>query len=275
VGVGLFIDEVGKFITQSNDYFYPPAVPIIYAFFLMTVFLYLRVRRPPDRTPRAELYRILEGLTEVLDHDLDPLERNALEQRLEKISQEVDDANLQRLTVALKDYLHEEHIHLSEPELSWVHRLRTRTKPIHVRFSNRKPMRWFLIIVLGGMGVLALIEFVFLIVAIPAPGAALETFIKPLVSRGELRSAQDALWFLVRVLLEGGTGALLILSGGLLVVRKERQAVQLATITLIIWLTVINLLVFYLDQFGATATTLFQFVVLTVLTNYRRRYLGS
>jgi hypothetical protein len=60
VGVGLFIDEVGKFITQSNNYFYPAAAPIIYAFFLLTVLVYLQVRRPRARDAGAELCRALD-----------------------------------------------------------------------------------------------------------------------------------------------------------------------------------------------------------------------
>ena len=85
VGVGLFIDEVGKFITQANDYFFPAAAPIIYACFLLTVLLYLRVSREFPLDARAEFYAVLETLSEVLDHDLGREEHRDLCGRLSRI----------------------------------------------------------------------------------------------------------------------------------------------------------------------------------------------
>jgi len=115
IGVGLFIDEVGKFITQTNDYFYPLAAPIIYTFFLLTVFLYLQIRRPPSRDPRAELYRALDSLAEVLDHDLDPQEYADLEARLRQVAQQASSPALARLAYALLDFLASDSIHLVPP----------------------------------------------------------------------------------------------------------------------------------------------------------------
>lgn len=51
VGVGLFIDEVGKFITESNDYFFAPAAPLIYGALLLLVLLWLVVRRRSGGSP--------------------------------------------------------------------------------------------------------------------------------------------------------------------------------------------------------------------------------
>lgn len=72
IGFGTFIDEIGKFVTTDNDYFYRPAIALIYVIFVV-LFLVLRaVLAEPRLTPRESLANALDLLEGGLDGAIDP-----------------------------------------------------------------------------------------------------------------------------------------------------------------------------------------------------------
>jgi hypothetical protein len=272
VGMGLFIDEVGKFITVAMDYHYPLAAPIVYAFFLLTVLVYLRVRQPPYRSARAELFRSFDAMEEILEHDLDPREREELRERLHYVAAQADSPQLALLANDLLAYLDSEVIKLSEQRSTIVESWLDRWHRFEARWLNRQRVKAGLA---GGLLALGIVALSNMLMALPIGGypASLERIITRLIIGSQLSSEGGLSWFLIRVGLESTAGLMLIISAGLLIANRDHAAVLFAYWSLLISLTVINMLVFYFDQFSAIITSIVQFGLLLGSIYYRRRYL--
>jgi hypothetical protein len=272
MGVGLFIDEVGKFITRSNDYFTPFAAPIIYAFFLITVLVYVQVRRPPSQNPRAELYRAFDMLQEMLDHDLDEQERADLEARLRLVAKMDAAPDLSRLANVLLDFLSADALYLAPDVPTIWERWLARAQAFEARWIGPRRLKTILVAGLGVFGVVALAEPVLVLFSAVSP-SGLEELASQWVTGGQVKSMVSLQWFLIGLALQGLVGIMLLAASALLFTGKERRGIRLGYFGLLLSLTSVNLLTFYFAQFGNLLLAIVQFGLLLFLLQYRRRYL--
>jgi hypothetical protein len=65
-GFGTFVDELGKFITQDNDYFFRPTVGILYFLFVVLFLAFRAFERPRHPSREAALANAADALPELL-----------------------------------------------------------------------------------------------------------------------------------------------------------------------------------------------------------------
>ncbi|MBI3913518.1 MAG: hypothetical protein HY327_04930 [Chloroflexi bacterium] len=268
IGIGLFIDEVGKFISQSNDYFFPVAAPIIYGVLLLTVLLYLAVRRPDNRSPRSELYHAFEIMKEALDHQMDKRELAELQERLARVSRQTLDPNLANVAHALFDAVSSDQLSILPITLSPWQRLRLRWHAFEARWYPLPALKVSLVVGLIVLSGLAVVQGYYTRDLFLNISTALPRYIE----QGALKSAAQAIWFLISVSLDGVAGIAMLLAAILFFLR-ERAALTLGIFSLVFSLTTADVIGFYFRQFGAYSIflTSFQVLILLGLIRFRRR----
>ncbi|MEP7040090.1 MAG: hypothetical protein ABI864_00795 [Chloroflexota bacterium] len=258
IGIGLFIDEVGKFITTRNDYFYPAAAPLIYATFLLTVLVYLRVRRQTKPDPRSLLLTSLQLLEETVDNDLQARERDELRHRLSAAAVLAPLEDQRRLATTLLGFVQSretdiapDEIHRFKPFLDWWAEHRN-------DWIGGRGARAALMIALLISGVRALID---LAVAVTQIGSVDPTVSTRLFSLDMLHLVVEAI-----------AGSLL-LAGSLLMILTGRDGLgsSLAEYGLLVSLSLADLASFYLRQFATLEVALFHGLLLFGIVAFRRQ----
>jgi hypothetical protein len=149
VGFGFFIDELGKFITSDNNYFFKPAAALIY---LVFVIFYLIIRALDRRRGLTQIELISNALdlaAEAARHDLDEREKRRALAMLDQADQADPLVEPVRLLLERLDA-----IPAREP--GWAARTAQRTRSAYLRFSARPAFIPLITTILVAWGVLSL-----------------------------------------------------------------------------------------------------------------------
>lgn len=85
LGMGRFVDEMGKFISRDNNYFFQPAVMLIYIFFIVMFLVYRYLDKAGFRDPKTLLFHVIDQLEDVAEGDFEVNEKNRILNKLEAV----------------------------------------------------------------------------------------------------------------------------------------------------------------------------------------------
>jgi len=272
VGIGLFIDEVGKFITTSNDYFFPLAAPIVYLAMVLLAWIAYRSRRRHVLTDRERLYDVLDGLQDLADGRLDTDRRAEIIGHLGHLRDEWDRPELRELSARLEQFLLSPVVTVLPPRPGPLERLHDRLLRAEERLAPERRFRRLISLLLVAGTVFFTIGIALAILVLVHPGSPGRD---PAVTVAGAQLDPTVVTVVGVVHLVGT-----VLAWGLYLAattswfRGARlRAVRLAVASQLISLSLIDVLESYVDQFAVLQQSVFELVLLGLVLRYRVRFL--
>ena len=159
IGFGTFIDELGKFITSDNNYFYEPTIGLIYIIFI-AIFLVLEAFRRQEPGPTAALANAFNQLEFGAGRPLDAETKRSTLDLLAKSDRY--DPLVQGLTTFVRSIEPQ-----PVPDMSFYFRARD----FAVRLYSRMVLsRWFHPVLIGFFLLYALLQIVAIVVLVALAG---------------------------------------------------------------------------------------------------------
>ena len=255
IGFGTFIDEVGKFVTQDNDYFFQPAVALIYIIFIL-IFLAIRTLHTRMGHSRKEyLMNALQEMEEVVLHDLDRMEKSKALHFLDKSDTE------DPLVNALKDLLYKaDLVPVAKPALL------TRFKHF-VRDSYQKVATtpWFHRSIIAFFLVQLVIKLTYAIVLVFFIGLGWQGILRINIFRA-IAEGMQTLSFISGAQLASSLLSGLFVFCGIIRIRHSRlTAFRMFERSVLVSIFLTQIFIFYHEQFAALFGLTFNIMVLFAL----------
>jgi hypothetical protein len=144
LGFGQFIDELGKFITLDNNYFYQPVPMLIYICFIALFFVYRYLDEYTPLQPREIMYEVIERFEDIAEGRFFPQTKRKVEQWLEKLLEDSEEtyhsfAKGTLLTIASMP------LTTRHKDKKYVRRIKSSWKWLEEFTAERRPIFYFLL----------------------------------------------------------------------------------------------------------------------------------
>jgi hypothetical protein len=272
IGLGLFFDEVGKFITSNNDYFYKPAAPIIYMVSLIITFLFVLLRRRANQATDEEwMVDALEDGAVLLEGRQTEHQHRHIDIELDHIINNLKDPDYVKLAKSLHEFADSEAV---RPGQSHFQLIVSRNEQWLLRQFIRREnvLTIILFVILALNSVSSLIEFTISAI-LPTAAPALAHQIENLFVSAGLRAFSPFSLSINDVDLLLNVITAVITLGGIIifVTRHKQRGLFWIELALILNLCVVNVFTFYTEQFSAVLFTLANLLVLLYVRAYHHQ----
>ena len=150
IGFGVFIDELGKFVTSDNNYFFEPTIAIIYVIFIV---LYLGVKGLTKDKHSSEETRLINALELMKSGVLGPLSSTDQQRIRELLARCGQDHTLVR---ALSGLLHDMEVS-SGGNLGILARMRRAPARVYAHIRTNRWFAWGVMVFFIGQAVVRLV----------------------------------------------------------------------------------------------------------------------
>lgn len=240
-GFGAFLDEVGKFVTRDSDYFYEPAVAIMYVTFVGLLLTAHLIRGRREVSELEYLLNALQQMEELARHDLDEAEAERVRSYLERSDP------THPLVAGLRSTLRESDF--PPPRFSVVARTRERLRALY-RKTIRLP--WFdqaVILVFAGQLALKLLVGAVFVYSL---GASLDAVRDWRLVGWLVERTRDLSGLEIAQLVASGVSGVFVLLGVARVARGARLAAyQMFERAILVSILLVQVFSFYAEQFAA------------------------